>query len=141
MSKKQGPEGVKWELELVGFWPGKMGFWPLGLGFLTLGLGKKILKIKNGNGFENCKVGFGKNMSWEMGLVPFRTLKKGRVEQVRIELGTMCNTVIFYIPATSHKRFASTLQGTIKLVYTQAAPAIFVLKRTYNLTTDCKFLS
>ena len=41
VSKKQGPEGVKWELELVGFWPGKMGFWPLGLGFLTLGMGKK----------------------------------------------------------------------------------------------------
>ena len=25
-------------------------------------------------GFENCKVGFGKNMNWEMGLVPpFKT--------------------------------------------------------------------
>ena len=26
-------------------------------------------------GFENCEVGFGKKMSWEMGLVrPFRTM-------------------------------------------------------------------
>mgnify|MGYP001800084888 CR=1 FL=1 len=30
-------------------------------------------------GFENCEVGFGKKMNWEMGLVPpspFRTLLK-----------------------------------------------------------------
>mgnify|MGYP001793236636 CR=1 FL=1 len=33
------------------------------------GMGK-MLKIKNGNGFENCEVGFGKKMNWEMGLVP-----------------------------------------------------------------------
>ena len=30
---KEGPEGVKWELGLAGFCPGKMGFKPLGLGF------------------------------------------------------------------------------------------------------------
>jgi len=29
----EGPEGVKWELGLAGFCPGKMGFKPLGLGF------------------------------------------------------------------------------------------------------------
>ena len=29
----EGPEGVKWELGLPGFFPGKMGFKPLGLGF------------------------------------------------------------------------------------------------------------
>ena len=31
--KQEGPEGVKWELGLAGFCPGKMGFKPLGLGF------------------------------------------------------------------------------------------------------------
>ena len=30
---EEGPEGVKWELGLAGFCPGKMGFKPLGLGF------------------------------------------------------------------------------------------------------------
>ena len=30
---KEDPEGVKWELGLAGFCPGKMGFKPLGLGF------------------------------------------------------------------------------------------------------------
>ena len=30
---KEGPVGVKWELGLAGFCPGKMGFKPLGLGF------------------------------------------------------------------------------------------------------------
>ena len=30
---KEGPEGVKWELGLADFCPGKMGFKPLGLGF------------------------------------------------------------------------------------------------------------
>ena len=30
---KEGPEGIKWELGLAGFCPGKMGFKPLGLGF------------------------------------------------------------------------------------------------------------
>ena len=30
---QEGPEGVKWELGLAGFCPGKMGFKPLGLGF------------------------------------------------------------------------------------------------------------
>ena len=29
----EGPEGVKWELGLAGFCPGKMEFKPLGLGF------------------------------------------------------------------------------------------------------------
>ena len=29
----EGPEGVKWELGLAGFCPGKMGFKLLGLGF------------------------------------------------------------------------------------------------------------
>ena len=31
--KNEGPEGIKWELGLAGFCPGKMGFKPLGLGF------------------------------------------------------------------------------------------------------------
>ena len=30
---KEGPEGIKWELALAGFCPGKMGFKPQGLGF------------------------------------------------------------------------------------------------------------
>ena len=29
----------------------------------------KMLKIKKGMGFDNCEVGFGKKMNWEMGLV------------------------------------------------------------------------
>ena len=33
MFKLEGPKGVKWELGLAGFCPGKMGFKPLGLGF------------------------------------------------------------------------------------------------------------
>ena len=45
-----------------------MGFKPLGMGLGHWEL-EKMLKIKNGNGiFENCKVGFGKKMNWEMGL-------------------------------------------------------------------------
>ena len=32
-SRKEGPEGVKWELGLACFCPGKMGFRSLGLGF------------------------------------------------------------------------------------------------------------
>ena len=31
--REEGPDGVKWELGLAGFYPGKMGFKPLGLGF------------------------------------------------------------------------------------------------------------
>ena len=33
ITSKEGPEGVKWELGLAGFCPGKLGFKPLGLGF------------------------------------------------------------------------------------------------------------
>ena len=33
VSPKEGPEGVKLELGLAGFCPGKMAFKPLGLGF------------------------------------------------------------------------------------------------------------
>ena len=33
VSPKEGPEGVKWELGLAGFCPGKIAFKPLGLGF------------------------------------------------------------------------------------------------------------
>ena len=53
----EGPEGVKWELGLAGFWPGKMGLkpcswtgiWPLGMGD---GEGGGMSRIKNGNGIR-----------------------------------------------------------------------------------------
>ena len=55
--------GIGW------FCPGKWGLshWDWDL---VTGNGENMLKIKYGRGFENCKVGFGKKKSWEMGFVP-----------------------------------------------------------------------
>ena len=66
------------------FCPGKMGFKPHWYWDLVTGNGKKMLKIKKekkkkkGMGFENCDVGFGKKLKWELGLVspsPFPSLQ------------------------------------------------------------------
>ena len=46
---KEGPEGVKWELGLAYFSPGKMGFRSLGLGF---GYWEWEESVKNGNGIN-----------------------------------------------------------------------------------------
>ena len=70
---KEGPEGVKLDIGIGRFSPGKMGFELLALGFgHCMGMGKKCQKSKMGMGFENCEVGFGKKMNWEMGLLCFR---------------------------------------------------------------------
>ena len=45
----EGPEGVKWELGLAYFSPGKMGFRSLGLGF---GYWEWEESVKNGNGIN-----------------------------------------------------------------------------------------
>ena len=47
------------EIGIGKFCPGKMGFKPHWDWYLVTGNGKKMLKIKNGNGF--CEVGFKKN--------------------------------------------------------------------------------
>ena len=48
-SRPEGPEGVKWELGLAYFSPGKMGFRSLGLGF---GYWEWEESVKNGNGIN-----------------------------------------------------------------------------------------
>ena len=50
--KQEGPEGVKWELGLAGFCPGKMGFKPPGLGFGHWEWGQNV---KNGNGINSLE--------------------------------------------------------------------------------------
>ena len=49
LAYKEGPEGVKWELGLAYFSPGKMGFRSLGLGF---GYWEWEESVKNGNGIN-----------------------------------------------------------------------------------------
>ena len=52
------------------FCPGKPEFKPHWDWDLVTGMGKNVKNKKMGMGFENCKVGFGKKMNWEMELVP-----------------------------------------------------------------------
>ena len=47
--QQEDPEGVKWELGLAYFSPGKMGFRSLGLGF---GYWEWEESVKNGNGIN-----------------------------------------------------------------------------------------
>ena len=49
LSLLEDPEGVKWELGLAYFSPGKMGFRSLGLGF---GYWEWEESVKNGNGIN-----------------------------------------------------------------------------------------
>ena len=72
----EDPEGGKMGIEIGRFCLGKMGFEPHWDRDLVPGNGNKIFrKKKMGMEFDNCEVGFGKNMNWEMGLVPpFRIL-------------------------------------------------------------------